>query len=160
MKKLVALALAVGMLPSALLAAGKHPMAGCGLAYMLFAKDNNSKGIQILASTTNNLYGTQTFGITSGTSGCTEDGMLSKNVEAEVYADVNFRNLSQEMAAGGGEYLNTFASLLGVSSSQRTAFGRFVQERYTKLFPSADTTASQMLETLTQELSAHPELLG
>ncbi len=49
---------------------GTYGTAGCGLGSMAFG---NQKGaIQILAATTNGLFGTQTFGITSGTSNCGE----------------------------------------------------------------------------------------
>src|SRR5512137_902647 len=47
---------------------GGYGAAGCGLGSMAF---NKQPGIfQILAATTNSLTGTQTFGITSGTSNC------------------------------------------------------------------------------------------
>lgn len=160
MKKVLALALVfAGLLPSAAMAKGSHPMAGCGLAYMLFAKDNNSKGIQILASTTNNIYGTQSFGITSGTSGCTEDGMMAKNAEAEVYAEINLRELSRDMSKGEGEYLAAFSGLIGVDEGKKAEFFQLVQSKYTTLFPSADTTSTQMLERLSNELSK-TDLLG
>jgi hypothetical protein len=141
-------------------AVGNHPMAGCGLAYLLFAKDNNTQGIQILASTTNNLYGTQSFGITSGTSGCTKDGALAFNREVEVYAAVNLTNLAEEMAKGEGEYVGAFASLLGATDETRPMVLKLFQEKYTVLFPSEETNSIEMLDALKAELSAHPELLG
>lgn len=160
-KKALAVFFAAGMLlPSALLAKGNHPMAGCGLAYILFSKEDNSKPIQILAGTTNNLWGTQTFAITSGTSGCTEDGMLKASAATEVYVDVNFKNLQQEMAAGGGDYLNGLASLLGVKAESRDAFGKFTQDNYAALFPSAESTSTDMLNALSQALSQRPDLLS
>jgi hypothetical protein len=141
-------------------AAGSHPMAGCGLAYLLFAKDNNTQGIQILASTTNNLWGTQSFGITSGTSGCTQDGALAFNREVEVYAAVNLTNLAEEMAKGEGEYVVAFTSLLGANDDTRATMLRFFQDKYSVLFPSEETNSIEMLDALKAELSAHPELLG
>lgn len=141
-------------------AAGNHPMAGCGLAYLLFAKDNNTQGIQILASTTNNLYGTQSFGITSGTSGCTKDGALASNREVEVYAAVNLTNLAEEMAKGEGEYVGAFASLLGATDETRPLMLKLFQEKYAVLFPSEETNSIEMLDALRAELAAHPELLG
>src|SRR5215813_15499169 len=44
--------------------------AGCGLGSMVFGDQKGA--IQILAGTTNWLFGTQTFGITTGTSNCGE----------------------------------------------------------------------------------------
>jgi len=141
-------------------AVGNHPMAGCGLAYILFAKDNNSKGTQILASTTNNFYGTQTFGITSGTSGCTEDGAVALGKELEVFASINLNNLAEEMAKGAGEYVTAFASLLGANEETQPVFLSFFQDKYEVLFPSEETTAIEMLEALKLELAKRPELFG
>ncbi|HEX9758352.1 MAG TPA: DUF3015 family protein [Nitrospiria bacterium] len=162
MKKLVLLGAMAGILFSvpSVYAVGKHPMAGCGLAYFLFAKDNNSKGIQILAGTTNGFMGTQTFGITSGTSGCTEDGALAFNKEIEVYASINLTNLSEEMAKGEGEYVTAFAYLLGANDETVPVMLRFFQEKYISFFPSEETNSLEMLDALRAELLAHPEFLG
>ncbi len=160
MKKWIALSMALAVLPSVAMAKGNHTMAGCGLAYALFSSKDNSKPIQVLAGTTNNLWGTQTFGITSGTSGCTEDGAVKFVKEAEVFAEINLKNLQQEMAAGEGEYLSSFSRLVGVSATQQAAFNKMVQEKYSTLFPSANTTSVEMLDTLSQQLASHPELLS
>ena len=136
-------------------------MSGCGLGYMLFGKDHPSnRFLQILAVTTNASTYSQLFGITSGTSGCTEDGMLASAHELGVYAEVNFNNLSHEMAKGEGEYVTAFASLLGATDATRPALVRFFQERYAALFPSSTTTPAEMLETLGRELQQRPDLLG
>jgi hypothetical protein len=156
MKKLLALGFVLGFLPSALFA-GNHPMAGCGLGYLVF-KDNNERGPQILAATTNDLIVPQTSAITSGTSGCTQEGLMAKNVEAEVYAEVNLRELSRDMAAGEGEYLDAFSSLLGVTD--KAGFSEMVQKNYPALFPSADTSSVEMLDAMGKLLSDRPELLG
>lgn len=160
MKKWIALSVAMSLFPVVAMAKGNHPMAGCGLAYVLFSNKDNSKPIQILAGTTNNLWGTQTFGITSGTSGCTEDGAVKFVKEAELYAEINLKNLQQEMAAGEGEYLSSFSKLVGVSSTQQAAFNKLVQEKYSSIFPSASTSSTEMLNNLSQQLSSRPELLS
>jgi hypothetical protein len=155
------LAIALLALPTLALAGkGNYPMAGCGLAYILFSKDNNSQAVQIFAGTTNNIYGTQSFGITSGTSGCAEGGLFKASREAEVYAEVNFKSLQQEMAAGQGEYLNTLAGLLGVSEARRAEFFQLARVRYPQIFPSAEAGAGEMLEGLSRAIADHPELLS
>src|SRR5882762_2292892 len=107
MKKLLALSLATVLVPTLALAAGNHPMAGCGLGYLLLSNKDNSKVTQVLGATTNGTFGTQTFGISSGTSGCTEDGAVKFAKATEVYADVNLDSLRREMAMGKGEYVET-----------------------------------------------------
>src|SRR4051812_45776931 len=105
MKKLIAVsAVVTGLLPALALGVGNHPMAGCGLGYLLFSNKDNSKVTQVLGGTTNGTFGSQTFGISSGTSGCTEDGAVKFAKETEVFAAVNLKNLQHDMAAGEREY--------------------------------------------------------
>jgi hypothetical protein len=161
MKKFAAVGvMATLLLPSLALATGNHPMAGCGLGYLLLSNQDNKKITQILGATTNGTFGTQTFGISSGTSGCTEDGAVKVARATEVYAEVNLDSLRREMAAGQGEYVNTFASMLGANEATRPQMVRFFQSEYQNLFPNAQTTSSEMLQSVAQKLSQHPELLG
>jgi len=159
MRKVIAFGLAVSMLPTFVMARGNHPMAGCGLGYLLLSNKDNEKVTQVLGATTNGT-GIQTFGISSGTSGCTEDGAVKLARATEVFADVNLASLRQEMAAGQGEYVNVFASLLGASEATRPQMVRFFQAEYQILFPSAETSSGEMLSTLSEKLASHPELLG
>lgn len=130
---------------------------GCGLGSMIF--DGNKKVIhQVLAATTNGTFGNQTFGITSGTLGCTNDGIVMNDQKVVVYARANFDNLSQEMARGGGEHLAALASLMGVPATQHPRFFALTQERYSDLYASETTTADQMLVALNGQMSGHPEL--
>ena len=160
MRKVIALGLAVSMLPTLVMAKGNHPMAGCGLGYLLLSNQQNDKVHQVLGATTNGTFGTQTFGISSETSGCTEDGAVKLARATEVYADVNLASLRQEMAAGDGEYVNTFALMLGASEATRPQMVKFFQSEYPSLFPTAETSSGEMLKTLSEKLASHPELLG
>ena len=159
MRKVIALGLAASLLPTLVLAKGNHPMAGCGLGYLLLSNKDNDKVTQVLGATTNGT-GVQTFGISSGTSGCTEDGAVKVARATEVFADVNLASLRQEMAIGQGEYVNTFASLLGASEATRPQMVRFFQTEYQNLFPTASTSTEDMLKVLSEKLASHPELLG
>lgn len=73
---------------------------GCGLGKMLFEREPKSILMQHLGSTSN--VPSQPFGISSGTSGCTNNGKIVKEEQATVFASLNFENLSQEMAQGRG----------------------------------------------------------
>jgi hypothetical protein len=160
MKKLVALSLVAALSPTLALAVGSHPMAGCGLGYMLMSNKDNSKVTQVLGATTNSTFGSQTFGITSGTSGCTEDGAVKWAKATEVYAEVNLESLRREMAIGQGEYVETFVSMLGAPEANRPAMLSFLKAEYASLFPSANTTSGEFMTTLSQKLAQHPELVG
>lgn len=50
---------------------------GCGLGSMAW-RGQSGTAPQILAVTTNGSFGTQTFGISSGTSGCDQNGRITR----------------------------------------------------------------------------------
>lgn len=160
MKKLLALGVVAALTPSLGLAAGNHPMAGCGLGYLLLSNKDNSKVTQVIGATTNGTFGSQTFGISSGTSGCTEDGAVKVARAAEVYADVNFASLRREMALGQGEVAETFVALLGISETHRQEAMKLFQGQYAALFPTATTSTGDFLNAVGATISQHPELLG
>ena len=79
---------------------------GCGLGKLAWSEYRNQKDIapQVMQSTTNNTFGSQTFGISFGTSGCTNNGVIMSEHKTSVFAALNFENLSQDMAKGDGEH--------------------------------------------------------
>lgn len=86
-----------------------YGMAGCGLGTFVF-KENNK--MQILAATTNGTSGSQTFGITTGTSNC-KAGKETATAEQRIFIEANLASLEKEAAQGQGEHLMAFAALLG-----------------------------------------------
>lgn len=130
---------------------------GCGLGYMLF---EGQRGLapQVLAATTNSTFANQTFGMTTGTSGCSQDGIVSREHETEVYAQATIENLSQEMAQGQGEHLASLATLIGVPTELHAAFFQLTQEHYTTLFPTEQNDSTKMLTALKTVLAADPVL--
>ena len=160
MKKLLVLSLVAAIMPSVGMAAGNHPMGGCGLGYLLLSNKDNEKVTQVLGATTNGTFGSQTFGISSGTSGCTESGAVKLAKAAEVYAEVNLDSLRREMAMGKGEYVETFASLLGATEATKPAMLQLFQTQYASLFASSSTTSADLMSALSTTLGQHPELLS
>lgn len=135
--------------------AGSGP--GCGLGFLLF---QGQRGVlpQVLAATTNGTFWSQTFGMTTGTSGCSQDGIVSREHETAVYAQATIENLSQEMAQGQGEHLASLATLMGVPAELHAAFFRLTQQHYATLFPSEQNDATAMLVALKTLLAADPVL--
>lgn len=133
--------------------------AGCGLGSMVFGTDNTAWK-QILAATTNGLFGSQTFGITSGTSNCTSAGLIKAEREQTAFAEVNFRDLKRDMAAGGGEFLSSFATLLGCEDTAKATLAKMTQTKYETLVPATTTTPVQMLSSIKAEIKATPALAG
>lgn len=146
--------------PRIVMARGNHPMAGCGLGYVLLSNKDNSKVSQILGATTNGTSGNQTFGISSGTSGCTEDGAVKLVKEAEVFAEVNLESLRKDMARGDGEFVRAFASLLTSDVSKVDALVMVFHSEYSSLFPTVSTTSAELLDRVANTLSAHTDLLS
>jgi hypothetical protein len=138
-------------------AQGGYGMAGCGLGSLVFQGDN-SMIKQILAGTTNGTFCSQLFGITSGTSNCTAGGVLKSEKEQAAFVEVNFRDLKRDMAAGGGEFLTSFSTLLGCDASAKASLGKMTQEKYEALVPSNDTTPMQLLWSVKTQIKATPAL--
>jgi len=133
---------------------------GCGLGKIMWANYPNSKtkGAQALMATTNGSFGTQTFGITSGTSGCTDDGKWWAKQKVTMFAELNSDALAQEMAQGRGEHLASLATLLGVPQEQHATFFAMAQERYASLTNAGDLSAVTMVKALNAAISANPVL--
>lgn len=126
-----ALALVGGILmnPATGLAAG-YGAAGCGLGSLVFG---DSPGIiQVFAATTNGIAGSQTFGITSGTSNCA--GMGTASLMQETFVSMNQSSLSRDMAAGQGEYLTTLSVLMGCEAGSNEVFASTMKENHHKIF--------------------------
>jgi hypothetical protein len=125
--------------------AGSQNDAGCGLGSMLFKEEKPVH--QILAATTNGSFGNQTFGITTGTLGCTSGGLLKTSKEREVFTASNFRAIEREAAAGKGEHLAALGTLSGYKAEE---FSAFAKANYEKLFPSEKTSPAELLRNLDQ----------
>lgn len=131
--------------------------AGCGLGSVIISK--NSKGLQLLAMTTNSFFFTQPLGITSGTSGCSSSGLVMTDKEVQYFVEVNQEELSREMAQGHGEKLVALAHMKGCrNEASQKAFGTFTQSAYSKIFPAASTSAVEMVQNLNSELSTQNDL--
>lgn len=128
--------------------------AGCGLGSIVIS----SKGfVQVFAATTNGTSGNQTFGITSGTSNCTADGIVKLEKAQEMFVAVNYESLEQEMAVGKGEKLESFAKLLGCDAGSVSRFGKLTKDKYSSLI-KMDTTPSALLSAVKSEVKGDSSL--
>ena len=129
----------------------------CGWGSKLLA---GQKGIapQVLAVTTNGTSGNQTFGITSGTSGCTQDGAVSSNWRTSLFIDGNKEKLARDMSVGSGETLDSLAHLLGVESQDRVAFNRVAKDNMARIFPTHEASTQEIATALRQVLASDAQL--
>mgnify|MGYP001248605674 FL=1 len=133
---------------------------GCGLGKLAWADFKNQKNIapQVMMATTNGTFGSNTFGISSGTSGCTNDGQVWADQKTTMFALLNFENLTQEMAQGKGEHLASLATLMGIPDEHHAAFFSLTQERYTSLVQAGETSSVALVKALNDAVSQNPVL--
>jgi hypothetical protein len=130
---------------------------GCGVGAMIF---KGQQGVlpQVLAATTNGTFGNQTFGMSTGTLGCEQDGVVLREHERDLYAAANLDQLKGDMARGGGEYLSTLAALMQVTPVDQPAFFALAKDRFASVAGDTGTTAGELLRNLDQVLAADPQL--
>ena len=160
-KKVLFLSIAVLFGAQAGLAMASNPDTGpgCGLGKLAWAEYKGQKEIapQVLMVTTNGT-GMNTFAISSGTSGCTNDGKIMGEHKTTVFASLNFDALTAEMAQGQGEHLASLATLMGVPAERHAAFFAMTQERYASLVQAGEASPVALVKSLNDAIAGHPVL--
>jgi hypothetical protein len=126
--------------------------AGCGLGSIIF--EPSTGFTQIFAATTNTLFGTQTFGITSGTSNCADPAAGSD--AARAFVETNRSAFAKDVARGSGETIASLTRLAGCRDAGRVGAG--LQRRFSVLFPSAPRTDREVSLAVVNELRADASL--
>ncbi len=112
---------------------------GCGLGSMAW---RGQSGIlpQVAAVTTNGTFGTQTFGITFGTSGCDPNGRVTGGTQKMVLAflENNLEQFAMDAAAGQGETLTTLA---GIMDMDEKTVAEKTYQNFAVLFPNENVDA-------------------
>ena len=134
--------------------ARNYGMGGCGLGSLVVS--NKTWNAQTTAHTTNGT-GTQTFGITSGTSNCTPDEQKSAaRIRAEIFVSTNLNDLEKDIARGQGPTLQALGNLFGCSETARASLGEVLQDNHSVIFASPGGGA--VLETITRVIDADQDL--
>jgi hypothetical protein len=103
--------------------------------------------VQIFAATTNSLFGTQTFGITSGTSNC---GPSAAAVGTYHFVEANRVALAKDISRGEGESIGTLAAINRCTNP--AAVGTALQRRYPAIFPSQDAPSEEVTQAILEAL--------
>lgn len=127
--------------------AGGQNMAGCGLGSMVV--EDPTKWSQVAASFLNGT-GTQTFGISFGTSNCVEDGVSSAAREKDAFVEANYAELRRDLATGSGSYLSSLASLYGCKGAAAQGFGAALHDNQEKINNATPATASSVIDAVVQ----------
>ena len=159
LKKVIMLSVSVLFCMQAGLGMATNPDTGpgCGLGKILWADNAHQKNIapQVMMATTNGT-GMNTFAISSGTSGCTNDGKIMAEHKATVFTAANFENLSQDMAQGRGEHLASLATLIGVPANHHGEFFAMTQNQYTALLREGEASPVAMVKAINDAIATHP----
>jgi hypothetical protein len=149
MKKLLILVAALSLVVAGSAFAAGNTNTGCGLGTVIF-KDvqNQSTLVQIVAATTNGTFGNQTFGISSGTSECTQPKNVVRSERLNEFVQANLDELARDISAGKGETLSTVAELMGVPSAQRDAFNKNLQAHFQQIFPAPGVEFSHVVDAI------------
>jgi Protein of unknown function (DUF3015) len=120
--------------------------AGCGLGSLIF--EPNSGFTQIFAATTNGLFGSQTFGISSGTSNCADTA--GGRASARAFVETNRTALAKDIARGQGETIESLSRLGGCNDAH--AVGTSLQRNFDRVFPSATMSDSEVAGSVVDAL--------
>jgi hypothetical protein len=120
---------------------------GCGAGTMLF---EGQSGIapQVLAATTNGTSGNQTFGISSGTLGCTQEGVVRPPAKVKILLMSSLDNLVADVARGQGETLTSLADLMAIEPADRQRFYVSLQGNFVRIFPNQNVTAQEVITSI------------
>ena len=110
--------------------------------------------IQVLAATTNGLFGSQTFGITSGTSNCKDAGGGMPSTAA--FIQTNREAFAKDVSRGAGETINAVAALAGCGDAK--AVGARLQASFKTIFPKAGLSDEQVSSSAVAVLKADQTL--
>lgn len=169
MKKLSVLTIATLVMAFASVSfAQEYKSAGCGLGSLAFKDEGPT---QILGSTTNSSFGTQTFGMSFGTSNCPSAFSSGSShsepaapaphptkskkrsaLEQQQFMATNFEHIKIEMAQGQGEHLTALASTLGCNAQAMNKFNAYTKKNYRKFMPNTSANSNQFLSTLRNQM--------
>lgn len=153
MKKTIISIALLGLSSTAMAEAPGGP--NCGWGNMLF-DGQAGIGPHFMASSTNGTSGNATFGMTSGTNGCSADGKLTyggKSLLGSIMGE-----FSEDVARGEGEALNAVAVMYGIEQEDRASFAAAMHTNFQTLFPSENVTADEVMTSMNEIMKANAQL--
>lgn len=129
----------------------------CGWGNMFF-EGQSGLPIHIIASTTNGTSGNATFGMTSGTNGCSASGTLTYGGKAMVDVSSIMDEFAEDVARGHGDALTTVAVALNIEAQDRSAFDSAMHQNFAVIFPSENITAEEAMASVLKVMKADSRL--
>lgn len=119
----------------------------CGWGNALFEGQTGTPS-HVLAATTNNSTGNNTFGMSFGTNGCSTKGTLTYGGKAMIDVSMIMDEFSEDVARGDGEAITAVAVSLGVSEADRPLFKSTLHNNFNTLFPSEEATTEHVVSSM------------
>ncbi|MBF0299378.1 MAG: DUF3015 family protein [Oligoflexia bacterium] len=144
--------------------APKYGMAGCGLGSILFGEDD-SKWTQVMAATTNGTFGSNTFGVSSGTSNCdtgatagtgTKSSLIRKNTE--IFIAANQIILMNDASKMGGESIEVLGKILNCDNEGVKELSRSLQKNYNLIFVDSNGSLMNSSQLIAKNIFKEIEL--
>jgi hypothetical protein len=126
---------------------------GCGLGSMLISHNNDTLIGNLAMTFLNGTFGTQTFGISTGTSECDRPTHFVKNERLQEFVVANMDNLAKDIVVGKGETLDSFAELLNIPVEQRPAFYAKLHDSFMKIFTSEKVQMAEVIDNIVIEMT-------
>ena len=147
-------------LAAVLLAAGARESRAADCAVGGFVVQRKTGIIeQLLAFSTNGTFFiTYAGAITTGTSGCSNSGIVKQEYEQRIFVAANYDALSEDIARGQGENLAAMSALLGCPAALRGELGRVAQSHFGQIVTGGSGQAPEFLAALKDALRVHPAL--
>lgn len=155
MKKLLIGAVMMGSAMTAHAVAPGGP--GCGWGNLLL-EGQSGLPMHLIATITNGTSGNATFGMTSGTNGCSTDGKLTYGGMSMIGMSAIMDEFVADAANGQGEALNAVAVSMGIERADRAAFAQAIHTNFNTIFPSADVTAENVLAAIVDVMKSDARL--
>ncbi len=127
---------------------------GCGLGWMVTKRKSL---LSSLVRNYTNITGSATSGMTSGTSGCDKHSIVKNEKAAEHFAESNHNQLMIEMALGQGQYLTSFAQVMGCKNAD-AEFAKATRSSYESIYTSDQVTPAQVIQNTKFEINKNPNL--
>lgn len=132
--------------------ADPYGTAGCGLGSMAFG---DQKGfIQVIAATLNGTFGSQTFGISTGTSNCADTASGTR--AAQIFIEANREALAKDVSRGSGETIVNLSSIAGCANP--AAVGASLQKNFKAIFPAENVSNEFVVNSVLGTLKGEKEL--
>ena len=128
---------------------------GCGWGNALF-EGQAGPAPHILAVTTNGTSGNNTFGMTTGTNGCSTSGAIGYSGKSMLASVMD--EFSEDAAKGEGEAMTAVSVAMGVSPEDRAHFAQLTHSNFSTIFPNQNVTADQVYTSLQQMMKTDTQL--